>query len=331
MYYLYSGREALCLIRILIILTAVVSFMNGFTDAPNSLSNSVMTRAISPKAAVSVGAAMNFLGACASMLIGRSVVLSLSELFGTQNVSQSTGCVMLCCSLLTVILLAAVAWYFGIPTSESHALSAAAAGASLAATGGVSLSGCIPVVSGLFLSLAVGFIGGFISAKIAVALFKNTNNDLSQKVFRKTQIFFCILCSFMHGVQDGAKLSAVMGFCIVSPLLSTAFVAAAMSVGTLFGAGRIMKRVGEGFGKLKPYAGAGADIGTFVSLFICTALGMPVSTSHVKTAALCGAAAERSMKRVRWNNALSMTLAWLITFPFCFICSYVMTAVIVCG
>lgn len=315
--------------KILAVLIVTVGFMNGFTDAPNSLANCIMTRALPTAGAVTLGAVMNFVGALFAMRLGGPVSSVMTDLAGTNLAPTKVIYVMLCCSLLCVIMLAAGAWYFGIPTSESHALMAAASGASLAATGNISQSGWLAVAAGLTVSVFFGFFNGFIASKCCALIFGRMQANIANRFFKYSQIVFCALCSYMHGVQDGVKLAGMLMIGLPYIKYPTATVGIAMSAGILFGAGRIMKNVGSGFARLKPYQGASADFSSFLTLGAATALGLPVSTSHIKTAALCGVAAQKNIRRVHWKTAASMLVAWVVTFPFCFVCSYFMTAVII--
>ena len=316
---------------ILIVLTVFCAFMNGFTDAPNSLANCVMTRCLPPKTAMLIGAVSNFLGVIISAKIAKSVSQTVFLLAGLHNDNSSAEITAICCSILSVIMFATLAWYFAIPTSESHALIAAVSGASFVLYGKICTSAWCNVISGVILSVVLGFVVSFCLSSITVRLMRNVASHKANNFFKNSQIVSAVLCAVMHGVQDGVKLCSIILIVLPNFKHSTIIIGCAMSTGTLFGAGRIMKNVGEGFARLKLFQGANADFASFISLSVSTVLGLPVSTSHIKTSALCGSAAQKNIHRVNWKTAGEMLLAWIITFPFCFLLSYILTAIIIRG
>ena len=316
------------MLLILIILVITVTFLNGFTDAPNSLANCVMTRCLSLYKATVMGGVCNLIGVVLSATYGSRVTKTIFEITNLSK-SYKDNTVSLCCSLLSVIILATTAWYFAIPTSESHALLAALGGSTLAVTGKFNISSWSPVILGLFLSILLGAFGGFACCRLIERAFSSTSSKVANSILKSVQIVFALSSSILHGLQDGLKLTVFLQLGLPTLKKSYLIVGLTMALGTTLGGGRIMKSVGEGFARLKPYQGASADIATTFALAISTALGMPISTSNVKTAALCGTAASTGLRRVNWNTAISMVSAWVLTFPFCFILSYVLTHFIV--
>ena len=246
-----------------IILTLGVVFVNGWTDAPNAIATAVSTRAISPKNAVFMSAIFNFLGIIIMTLINRRVALTVAGIanFGSgENASAA-----LCGALASVIIWAVLAWAFGIPTSESHAIIAGLTGAAIAVGGGrsgINISEWLKVVYGLIMSLLPGFALGFVLTKTIIFILKSTDKRKTKGFFNKAQIVGSAATSFMHGAQDGQKFIGVLLIGIVLangerapgevsvPCGLLVVCSIVMSVGTLVGGYRIIKTVGMDMAKV---------------------------------------------------------------------------------
>ncbi len=309
-------------------LTFAVIFVNGWTDAPNAIASCVATRAMSPKKAVVMAAIFNFLGLIVSVSVNRSVT---DTIYSMVNFGDDPGVsrVVLCAAMLAVVLWAAAAWYFGIPTSESHALIAGITGAALALNGneGVRFSVWSRVLWGLGLSVLMGFGLGWIAVRIIFRLFARTNRRRAQRFFRNAQIFGGAVNAFLHGSQDGQKFIGVLLLSVAAagntappetiPFWMVILCSAALSLGTSLGGGRIIRAVGMKMLRMEGYQGVAADLASSVSLGICTLYGLPVSTTHVKTTAVIGGGASVRLRSVNWSVAGQMIAAWCLTFPGC--------------
>ena len=199
-----------------IILTLAVVFVNGLTDAPNAISTVTVTRCMKLKSALIMSAIFNFLGVAVMSAINNSVTVTVANIvdFGSDTYSAS---VALSAALFSIVFWAVLAWYFGIPTSESHALIAGFSGSAIAINGGLSgVNGeeWLKAVKGLFTSCLFGFVVGFIICKMIIVFFRNIKRKNADNFFKYGQIFAAAGMSFMHGAQDGQKFIAVLMLCM---------------------------------------------------------------------------------------------------------------------
>ena len=291
-----------------------VLFVNGWTDAPNAIASAVGGRSLTMRQGVLLAAAMNALGGAAAILLGQKV---LEKVYFLGDFSADSGA-GLAAALLAVILWAVGAWAFGIPTSESHGLMAGLMGASLAIGGAVSPVALGRILSGLVLSVGLGFLGGRFFGVIFARL------RSPKRLWRGGQVGAAALMAFAHGLQDTPKFASILlllqrGEGALSwevMLLCSAII----SLGTLLGGGRIIRTVGDRMAKLDPRRGFAADLAGALSLFLSTWQGLPVSTTHAKTCAVMGAAGKLD-RRI----AGSMFAAWALTFPACGVLAYLLT------
>ena len=319
--------------------TLGVAFVNGWTDAPNAISSCVVTRCISLKKAVILAAFCDFFGSLVMGLFSGKVMQTVVNLaaFG------DSGIMPMCASMISVVLWAVTAWYFGIPTSESHALMAALLGAGVAINGNFSafdLAEWMKVVYGLLLSLVLGFVSGFVISRITVHLFSGCDKQKSDLFFKYSQIAAGSLMAFMHGAQDSQKFTGMFMLVLfgsgrvsdISDVPEWLLLVAplAISLGTATGGARIIKSVGMDMIKMRRDMGFSADVAGAFCIFISTIFGLPVSTTHTKTSALLGVGALRSLKSVNWGVAVEMIIAWILTFPGCALLSYIITKLF-CG
>ena len=311
-----------------VLLTLGVIFVNGWTDAPNAIATCVTTRCLTPRAAVWMAAACNLLGVLVMTRVNAGVAKTIYEIadFGTDNAAAR---VALCAAMSAIVFWAVAAWRFGIPTSESHALVAGVTGAALAlgsGLGAIRFAAWRRVLWGLLLSAALGFASGYAAVRAVTAAFRNMPRDRTQTLFRVLQIFGGAAMAFMHGAQDGQKFIGIflLGITLSGggsptrvPLWLMTLCAAVMGIGTSIGGGRIIKSVGQDMVRLERYEGFSADLAGAACLFLSTATGLPVSTTHTKTTAIMGVGAARRLRGVNWRVARDMTLAWVLTFPGC--------------
>ncbi len=321
-----------------VLLTLAVVFVNGLTDAPNAISTVVVTRCMKLRSALIMSAFFNFCGVTLMSKINDSVTVTISNIvdFGGDTRKAS---IALAAALFSIVLWAVLAWYFGIPTSESHALIAGLTGSAVAINGGfdaINSAEWIKTVKGLFISCLFGFVAGFLICKIIVTIFRNIKRSDGEKIFKYGQILAAASMSFMHGAQDGQKFIAVLMMCVnfsgvridEKPhefiiLLCSVI----MALGTLTGGKKIIKAVGMDMVKLQKYQGFSADTASSISLLLSTLFGFPVSTTHAKTTAMMGAGASKSYKTLDVNTIKEIALTWLLTFPGCGLLGFVVTKV----
>ena len=326
--YQIGGDPLLC---VTLILTLGVIFVNGWTDAPNAIATCVATRALLPKSAVRLSAVFNFLGVLCMTLINASVAVTIQNIVNFAGDSRAAS-VALCSALLAIILWAVTAWYFGIPTSESHALIAGLSGAAIALQDGLSgINGAewIKVLYGLLLSTLPAFAVGFGVVRLVEHLLCRTDRRKTVKPFRWAQIGGGAAMSFMHGAQDGQKFMGVLllgitlsggsdtAVCTVPPLWMLLLCSLVMSFGTSIGGYKIIKSVGMDMVRLAPYQGLAADVAAAACLLVSSLCGIPVSTTHAKTAAIMGVGASKRLSAVNLRVVREMILTWLLTFPGC--------------
>lgn len=324
---------------ITVLLVLGVILVNGWTDAPNAIATCVSTRAIRPKQAVMMAAVFNFLGVLVMSLINKKVAVTIFKMvdFGDKT---DFALIALCAALFAIVIWATAAWYFGIPTSESHALIAGLTGAAIALQGGqgVNMDEWIKVVYGLGLSTALGFGLGFTINKIVNLICKSLDKRKTNPVFQVGQVAGGAMMAFMHGAQDGLKFMGVflLGIFLVNgqtqtemvvPLWLIILVSAIMTLGTSIGGYKIIKTVGLDMVKLNKPQGFSADVAASICLYLATAKGIPVSTTHTKTTAMMGVGASKRLSSVNWEVVKEMVAAWVLTFPGCGLLSYIVAKI----
>lgn len=313
------------------ILTLGVILVNGWTDAPNAIATCVSTRAIEVRKAIIMAAIFNFLGVLVMTTINNSVAFTIYNMvdFGYDS---RLALVALCAAMAAIVIWATAAWYFGIPTSESHALIAGISGAAVAiqnSFSGINWAEWIKVIYGIFLSMILGFVLGLVSSKLTVLCFHNKNRLKSERFFSGAQVAGGAAMAFMHGAQDGQKFIAITllgaafaggnaeASSFVVPVWLMVLCSAVMGLGTSIGGYRIIKSVGMDMVKLKPYQGFAADFSATVCLLVSSLTGIPVSTTHTKTTAIMGVGAARRISNVNWRVVRELVLTWVFTFPGC--------------
>ena len=293
------------------LLVLAVIFVNGWTDAPGAIATAVGSGAMSFRKSVWMAAACNFIGAAAACLCFPAVADTIGELVAFS--SPRAAVTALNAAMLSIVLWAVAAWRFGLPTSESHALLAGLSGGALALGVGAaqpSAGAWLRALSGLALSLPAGMAAGRLFRRL-----------LAGRVRRPAawQRAGAALTALLHGVQDGQKFMALLlltgglgGEQPASRLSLALLTAAVMALGTALGGKPIVEKMGTELANLTPAEGLSADLGAGVVLLVCSALGLPVSTTHAKVSAICGAG-RGADRRVMGQ----MAGAWALTFPVC--------------
>ena len=339
--YFWTQMTQNPLLCIAVILTLGVIFVNGWTDAPNAIATCVVTRCMSPGAAIFMAAVFNFLGVLLMSMINATVAETITKMvdFGSNS---HEAIVALSAALFAIVVWATLAWYFGIPTSESHALIAGLTGGAIALHGGldgVNASEWVKVIYGLVLSVFLGFVLGWLVCKGVVLLFRKADRRKTEPLFRGAQIFGAACMSFMHGAQDGQKFMGVILlslFLINGQSVSTevempvwlmVLCSVVMGLGTSIGGKKIIKSVGMDMVKLEKYQGFSADIAASISLLFSSVFGIPVSTTHAKTTAIMGVGAVRRLSAINFSVVKEMALTWILTFPGCGLIGFIMAKI----
>ena len=319
---------------LLVVLLAVgaVIFINGWTDAPTAIATCVTSGALSLRWAVIMAALCNLAGISLSVAVSPAVAVTVRDMVRLPAEDGRLSLAVLLCAMVATALWAVTAWVFGIPTSESHALLSGLSGAAMAYGG----AGCVMggawlrVVLGLFLSLAGGLLAGFLAFVVVDCFCQRHGGENTARGMKRALTVGAAAMAFMHGAQDGQKFIGMWLLALslggagdsassAVPVLACALL---MGTGTLVGGGRIIRTLGEKLVRSGYREGLAADIGAAVCLLFLTLGGLPVSTTHTKTAALMGTGLAKGRGGSDMPTAAKLVLAWLLTFPACFSLAY---------
>ena len=313
-------------------------FINGSTDAANSIAEAVGTRSISFGRAIVMALICESAGLIGSVLVTTAVADTIGNMVDFGGDSHH-ALVALSAAMVAIVVWGGVAWAFGIPTSESHALIAGLSGAAVALQGGIdgiNFSEWAKVLWGLVLSTFGGCILGYALCRLICHLCADANYREINEFFAKLQVVGAGFGSFMHGAQDGQKFlsTAMLAITLAEggnvhaqteyPLWLMATCSLVLAAGVAVGGRKIVKTVGTKVVQMEKYQGAAASLSSGFSLLASSIFGLPVSTTHTKTAAILGAGASRSVKSVNWGIALDMARTWILTFPGCGLIGYVL-------
>jgi PiT family inorganic phosphate transporter len=312
---------SLYLLAFLIFLALVFDFMNGFHDAANAIATVVSTGVLKPQTAVAMAAFFNFVA------IG-VFHLKVASMIGKGTIDPHViDHYVVFGALIGAITWNVVTWYFGLPSSSSHALIGGLVGAAVAKAGTDALiaSGLIKIILFIVLSPLLGFLFGALMMVIVSWLFVRSSQRNVDRLFRRLQLVSAAMYSLGHGGNDAQKTMGIIWMLLIAAGVSTTedplplwviiSCYSAISLGTLFGGWRIVKTMGQKITKLKPVGGFCAETGGAITLFLATALGVPVSTTHTITGAIVGVGASRKMSAVRWGVAGNIVWAWIFTIP----------------
>jgi len=313
----------------LILLALAFDFLNGFHDSANSIATVVSTRVLSPRAAVIWAAFFNFIaflffGLHVANTIGKGIIditiVDKTVIFGT---------------LMGACLWNLLTWYYGLPTSSSHALIGGMIGSALVKAGTSALvwKGIIKTVAFIVISPTVGLLLGLGLGLLVYRIFRSSPRALVDGFFRKGQLVSAALYSLGHGGNDAQKTMGIIASLLFSAgLLGETFYVPfwvvitcqlAIALGTMFGGWRIVKTMGQKVAKLTPLDGFCAETGAATVLFVSSALGVPISTTHTITGSIMGVGSIKRFSAVRWGVAGTIVWAWIITIP----CSALVAAV----
>jgi phosphate/sulfate permease len=310
----------LALIAIVVVALAF-DYTNGFHDAANAIAVAVSTKALTPRAALALAAVMNLVGAVISTKVAATVGAGIID-----PPTGGGGLQVVFAALIGAIVWNLITWYFGLPSSSSHALIGGLVGAALAAAESVKWSGIVDkVVIPMVLSPLIGFGLGYLFMLALLWSFRRANAHKAHRGFRYAQIVSSATMAFGHGTQDAQKTMGIITLALVTsgeldsfdvPLWVIAASALAISAGTYAGGFRIMRTLGRRIIQLTPANGFAAQtVASGVLIATATVFAVPVSTTHITTASIMGVGATRRLSAVRWGVAGNIVVAWVVTLP----------------
>ncbi|CAM3782817.1 inorganic phosphate transporter [Mesobacillus thioparans] len=314
--------DAVFLVTVLIVIGALAfDFINGFHDTANAIATSVSTKALKPRHAILMAAIMNFVGAMTFTGVAKTITKDIVDPFTLEN-----GSIVILAALLAAIFWNLLTWYYGIPSSSSHAIIGSIAGAAIAASGfsALNYSGFLKILQALIISPLLAFAIGFIIYSIFKVVFRNNNLAKTNRNFRYFQVATAALQSFTHGTNDAQKAMGIITMALIAnnylttndiPWWVQLACATAMGLGTSIGGWKIIKTVGGNIMKIRPVNGVAADLTGALIIFGATYIHLPVSTTHVISSAILGVGSAHRVKGVKWTTAQRMIITWVITLP----------------
>jgi PiT family inorganic phosphate transporter len=323
--------DSVTFVIVIIFIALVFDFINGFHDSANSISTVVSTRVLTPKHAVIWAAFFNFI---AAFLIGTQVAQTIGRGIIHPDIVDN---LLILSALGGAIIWNLITWYYGLPSSSSHALIGGLIGAGIAKAGTSTLvwSGVIKTTAFIILSPTIGLILGYVFMIISLNLNRNSNMARSEKLYRKLQLGSSAIYSLGHGMNDAQKTMGIIAIVLYSNphvynylfskgLLGSNFSIpfwvviscyAVIAMGTMFGGWRIVKTMGTKITKLRPIGGFSAEAAAACSIIGASVAGIPVSTTHTITGAIVGVGATHRLNAVRWGVAGNIIWAWILTIP----------------
>jgi len=311
--------EAALLVVLALVLAA--EFVNGWTDAPNSIATVVSTRVLSPGQALAMASVLNLVGAMSGTAVAATIGKGIID-------AKSVNITTVGAAMVAIVVWSTLAWIWGLPTSESHALVAGLSGAALATAGVNALvwDGWKKVLIGLLFSSFLGFLGGLVLTLAIYWIFRAWRPGAVTKLFGRLQIISACFMAFSHGSNDGQKfigaftLTLMLGGVLPVfevPLWVILLCAVTMGIGTAVGGWRIVKTMGLRMTKLDPVHGFAAETAAATAIEVASRLGIPVSTTHTISTAIMGVGSTRRLSAVRWGVGREIVTAWILTFPVC--------------
>lgn len=304
-----------------VILALSFDFINGFHDTANAIATTVSTRALKPRVAIILAAVMNFVGAITFTGVAKKIGSGVANPADLPN-----GVEIVIAALISAIAWNLITWWFGIPSSSSHALIGSLAGAVASGAGfdAINESGFVDIIKALIFSPLIAFTIGFIIMWILKIAFARTSPHQVNKGFRFGQILTAAFQSFSHGTNDAQKAMGIITFALVAggiqdhfevPMWVKFSAALAMALGTSVGGWKIIKTMGTKIFKIEPINGFAADVGSAGVILSATVMELPVSTTHVITSSILGVGSAKRFSNVRWSLAGKIVIAWVITIP----------------
>ncbi len=327
-------HETGLLLLVLVIVAALLfDYINGFHDTANAIATSVSTRALSVRSAIVLAATLNFIGAMAFTKVAKTIG---TDIISADKLTQ----VVVLAGVLGAIIWNLITWYYGLPSSSSHAIIGGIMGAGIAHAGCSALKwgGLKKIIMALLISPVLGAIAGFIFVILFSRVLWNRSPAGVNRGFRKMQILSASFMAFSHGTADAQKSMGVITMALLSygliptfevPIWVKICCALAMALGTAAGGWRIIKTVGKDFVKLQPMTGFSVDSAATAVILGASLFGLPTSTTHVVTSSIMGVGLSKSMSSVNWNVAQRIVVAWVLTIPAAATVAYVAYQVMV--
>ena len=315
------SQTSLWIVVLLVLVALAFDFMNGFHDAANSIATVVSTGVLKPHQAVATAA---FFNVVALFVFHLSVASTVGKGIVDQGIIDHY---VVFGALVGAIAWNVITWYYGIPSSSSHALIGGIVGAGVAKAGTWALipSGILKVVAFIFISPLIGFILGSLLLLAISWIFKRSTPSRVDRLFRRLQLFSSSLYSLGHGGNDAQKTIGIIWMLLIAtgysgtkdPVPTWVVIAcyATIGAGTMFGGWRIVKTMGQRITKIRPVGGFCAELSGSIALFTATGLGIPVSTTHTIAGAIVGVGSTHNVSAVRWGIAGNLVWAWVLTIP----------------
>lgn len=309
------------IVVIVVVVALAFDFMNGFHDAANSIATVVSTRVLPPKAAVLWAAFFNFVAAFG---FGLNVASTIGK--GTIDPRIVTAWLLLA-TLIGAISWDVITWWFGLPTSSSHALVGGLIGAGVvkAGWGAVNVDGVTKIGTFIVLSPLIGFLAAMGIVLVAIRVARHFSRSTADHGFRRLQLVSAAMYSLGHGTNDAQKTMGIIAALLFAqgllgpkfyvPFYVVLLAHTAIGLGTWFGGWRIVRTMGMKITKLQPFGGFSAETAAASTLFATASLGIPVSTTHTIAGAIIGVGATRRFSAVRWGVARKIVFAWVLTIP----------------
>ena len=323
---------------VIIALGLTFDFINGFHDTANAIATVVATRVLSPGRAVLMAGALNFVGA----LSGTAVATTVGRGIIPPDISTQT---LVVSALVAAITWNLLTWYFGLPSSSSHALIFSLVGAGVASAGwsAIEFGGLEKTFQGLLFSPLLGFAAAFVLMVLLLNAFAHAFPATVTRIFGRAQLLSAAYMAFSHGSNDAQKTMGVMTMALASylhwggtdwqvPLWIIVSAAVAMGLGTSIGGWRIIRTMGLRVVQMRPIHGFAAETAAATVIELASRLGVPVSTTHTIGSAILGVGSTRRLSAVRWGIAGQIVMGWVFTIPACFLLAwFVRTALALVG
>jgi inorganic phosphate transporter, PiT family len=324
--------DSFFLLICVIVLALIFDFINGFHDTANAIATSVSTRVLSPKVAVLMAAVLNMAGALSGTAVAKTVGAGLVQAVSITQVTVISA-------LMAAIIWDLITWYFGLPTSSSHAILSGLVGAAIATSGFnvIIMKGVYKVLAGLLLSPLIGFILSISLMSFLMWLFRKSTPTLVSSLFGRLQVVSAAYMAFSHGSNDAQKTMGIITMALVSYYQLTDFhvpfwvvivCATAMAFGTAAGGWRIIKTLGVRLVQLRPIHGFAAETAAATVIEVASRIGLPLSTTHVISSTIMGVGASKRFSAVRWGVGGNIVLAWVLTIPACIVLAWIICSIL---
>lgn len=311
------------LLIITVVLALVFDFTNGFHDTANAIATTVSTRALSPRRAILMAGVLNLVGALTFTGVAGTVGKGIADPLKVPH-----GTLVVLAALIAAVVWNLLTWYFGIPSSSSHALIGSLAGAVIGAAGFAKVEWAAlfsKIIEPLIVSPLLALVVGYLLMWVLRLLFGNTSPHKTNRGFRFLQIFSAAFQAFTHGTNDSQKTMGIITFALIAagelssnapvPVWVRIVCSIAMGLGTAVGGWRIIRTVGSKIIKLEPINGFASDLTSASVILTATLLKAPVSTTHVISSAIMGTGAAKRFHQVNWGVAGNIVITWIITLP----------------